>query len=150
MHPDDTRRAIQEARHSYLETDLSPVRLMGDALVSAYFAGDNAKSREKARSEVESFISGKLPRWDLLEASVKRLRSEHGILPFHWSIEFPEIFERENGGFDAIFGNPPFLGGSYITRSYGVRYFSYLGQNFAGCVHHCDYVGYFVRRDFDL
>jgi hypothetical protein len=30
--------------------------------------------------------------------------------PFHWPLEFPEVFVRENGGFDAIVGNPPFLG----------------------------------------
>ena len=34
----------------------------------------------------------------------------HPLTPFHWEIEFPEVFARENGGFDAIVGNPPFLG----------------------------------------
>ncbi len=29
---------------------------------------------------------------------------------FHWPIEFPEVFVRKNGGFDAFVGNPPFLG----------------------------------------
>ena len=35
------------------------------------------------------------------------------LAPFHWQIEFPEVFlpaERENPGFDAIVGNPPFAG----------------------------------------
>lgn len=31
-------------------------------------------------------------------------------LPFHWPLEFPEVFSRENPGFDAFVGNPPFLG----------------------------------------
>ncbi|MFX1255691.1 MAG: Eco57I restriction-modification methylase domain-containing protein, partial [Promethearchaeota archaeon] len=26
---------------------------------------------------------------------------------FHWELEFPDVFERENGGFDAVVGNPP-------------------------------------------
>jgi len=30
--------------------------------------------------------------------------------PFHWPLEFPEVFARDNHGFDAILGNPPFLG----------------------------------------
>ena len=30
--------------------------------------------------------------------------------PFHWPLEFPEVFLRPNGGFDAFVGNPPFLG----------------------------------------
>ena len=32
--------------------------------------------------------------------------------PFHWEIEFPEVFQK--GGFDAFVGNPPFLGGRRI------------------------------------
>ena len=30
--------------------------------------------------------------------------------PLHWPLDFPEVFDRENPGFDAIAGNPPFLG----------------------------------------
>ncbi len=30
--------------------------------------------------------------------------------PFHWPLEFPEVFQNANAGFDAIIGNPPFLG----------------------------------------
>ena len=38
----------------------------------------------------------------------------HPLTPFHWEIEFPEVFARENGGFDAIVGNPPFAGKNTI------------------------------------
>jgi len=30
--------------------------------------------------------------------------------PFHWPLEFPEVFGRTSSGFDALVGNPPFLG----------------------------------------
>ena len=30
--------------------------------------------------------------------------------PFHWPLEFPEVFARASSGFDAMIGNPPFLG----------------------------------------
>lgn len=30
--------------------------------------------------------------------------------PFHWPLEFPEVFARSPSGFDALVGNPPFLG----------------------------------------
>ena len=47
----------------------------------------------------------------------------HPLAPFHWEIEFPEVFARENGGFDAIVGNPPFAGKNTVAasnrRSYG-------------------------------
>ena len=35
----------------------------------------------------------------------------------HWPIEFPEVFEQ--GGFDAVIGNPPFLGGQKLTGAFG-------------------------------
>ena len=28
---------------------------------------------------------------------------------FHWEIEFPEVFEKDRAGFDAVFGNPPYV-----------------------------------------
>jgi len=52
--PDDTARVIQEQRHRHVETRLSPIRVMGDAVLSAFFAADKAKAREKARAEVET------------------------------------------------------------------------------------------------
>jgi hypothetical protein len=42
-----------------------------------------------------------------LRAEVDALRTK-GVIPFHWEIEFPEVFRK--GGFDAIVGNPPFAG----------------------------------------
>lgn len=148
---DDTMRAIQEQRHKHVETRLSPVRLLGDAIIAAFFSADKAKAREKARADSESWFSGRPARWDLLEASAKTLREgEYGIPPFHWAIEFPEVFKRENGGFDAIVGNPPFLGGARISELYGRAYFAWATTSYSGCRHQCDLVGYFFRRAFDL
>ncbi|QTL04820.1 N-6 DNA methylase [Aquabacter sp. L1I39] len=149
--PDDTMRAIQEARHRNLELEVSPIRTMGDAVISAFFAADKPKARERARAEVESHISGMPPRWDLLEAAVAALRgSEHGITPFHWQVEFPEVFARDNGGFDAIVGNPPFLSGSRTSQIFGASYFQFLLSRFSESKHQCDLVAFFVRQSFDI
>jgi len=149
--PDDTARVIQEQRHRHLETRLSPIRVMGDAVLSAFFAADKAKAREKARAEVESQISGIQPRWDQLEAAASRLRSgEHGIPPFHWQLEFPEVFARENGGFDAIVGNPPFLGGKRISEQYGKRYRDWLSAAHPRSNQNVDLVGHFFLSAFEL
>lgn len=148
---DDTARVVQEQRHRHLETRLSPIRLMGDAVLSAFFAADKAKAREKARAEVESQISGMPPRWDQLEAAANRLRSgEHGVPPFHWQLEFPEVFVRENGGFDAIVGNPPFLGGRKISSEFGERYRDWLQVAHADAHGNADLVSHFFRRSFDI
>lgn len=39
--------------------------------------------------------------------------------PFHWPLEFPEVFHRTNGGFDAFVGNPPFLGNRLWRGNHG-------------------------------
>jgi hypothetical protein len=48
------------------------------------------------------------------------------LAPFHWEIEFPEVFERENPGFDAIVGNPPFQGGRNLSATQGEVYSKWL------------------------
>lgn len=42
--------------------------------------------------------------------------------PFHWPLEFPEVFLRVDGGFDAFVGNPPFLGNRLWKGTYGAAY----------------------------
>ena len=85
---------------------------MGDAVIAAFFAEDKPKAREKKRAEVESWLGGSPVAWDKLAAMAATLKQgAHPLTPFHWEIEFPEVFARDNGGFDAIVGNPPFLGG---------------------------------------
>jgi len=39
--------------------------------------------------------------------------------PLHWIIAVPDVMER--GGFDAIIGNPPFLGGQKLTGALGTN-----------------------------
>ena len=123
--PDDTARAIQEQRHRSLEARLKDIRLMGDAVIAAFFAEDKPKAREKKRAEVESWLAGSPEAaWDKLAAMAATLKQgAHPLTPFHWEIEFPEVFARENGGFDAIVGNPPFLGG---TRHFRATWRQYL------------------------
>ena len=65
---------------------------------------------------------------------------------FHWFIEFPDIFER--GGFDCILGNPPYLGGSKLSRNYGHPFCEWLKVEFAPAGL-SDLVVYFLRRNFD-
>ncbi|QJP17930.1 N-6 DNA methylase [Starkeya sp. ORNL1] len=149
--PDDTTRVIQEARHRHVETRLSPIRAMGDAILSAFFAADKGKAREKARAEVESQISGMPPRWDQLDAAANRLRSgELGIPPFHWQLEFPEVFARENAGFDAIVGNPPFLGAKRISEQFGTGYRDWLAALHYRSTKNVDLVGHFFLRAYSL
>lgn len=71
--------------------------------------------------------------------------------PFNWPLEFPEVFLRENGGFDAFIGNPPFLGGQRITGVMGTAYRDWLVSYIAGGRRgSADLVAYFFLRGYTL
>ncbi len=35
---------------------------------------------------------------------------------FHWELEFSDVFTGERGGFDAVFGNPPYVNAVELDR----------------------------------
>jgi len=148
--PDDTARAIQEQRHRSLEARLKEIRLMGDAVIAAFFSASKVKAREKTRSEVESWLTGSLEAgWEKLAAMAVTLKQgDHPLTPFHWSIEFPEVFVRQNPGFDAMIGNPPFLGGTNISGANGSAYKDWLGAATSETHGKGDLCSHFFRRAF--
>jgi hypothetical protein len=152
--PDDTMRVILEKKHQFVEEQTKFARIIGDAVVAAFFAEDKPKAREKKRADVESWLmpAGKMEAdWDnLFSLAVTLWKGPHSLRPFHWQVEFPEVFTRQNGGFDAIVGNPPFLGGVKISNLLGMQYFSFLTLKFTEAGHLADYVAYFFRKAFDL
>ena len=120
-------------------------------MIAAFFAEDKPKAREKKRAEVESWLGGSPVAWDKLAAMAATLKQgAHPFAPFHWEIEFPEVFARANGGFDAVVGNPPFMGGTAISENMGMSYFQSLKLAFPPAGHHCDLVAYFFRRAFQM
>ena len=52
--------------------------------------------------------------------------SETQRQPFHWPLEFPEVYLSDKNGFDAVIGNPPFIKGISIGAFYGADYRNYL------------------------
>ena len=80
----------------------------------------------------------------LLDAGLPPGSSRHRT--FHWPLEFPEVFVNRDG-FDAIVGNPPFIGGKRITGALGQPYRDYLVEYIAGGQRgSADYVAYFFLR----
>ncbi|MBV8422830.1 MAG: N-6 DNA methylase, partial [Hyphomicrobiales bacterium] len=151
--PDDVRPAVQEKRHHFLEERIKDIRLIGDAVIAAFFAADKAKARERSRAEVESWLApyGSVPEWDKLIAMVGILKQgAHSLTPFHWEVEFPEVFARQNGGFDAIVGNPPFLGGKSISTTFGNAYSLWLEECHPEGTRSADLAAHFFRRAFAL
>lgn len=149
--PDDVTRVVQEARHRRVDADVEPARQVGDAVVAAFFSADKPKARAAALAEVEDWISGHLPPlWDKIASASKRFRAEQGWRPFHWQVEFPEVFMRDNPGFDAIVGNPPFAGKNTISASSGPKYMAWLQVLHEGAHGNSDLVAHFFRRAFGL
>jgi hypothetical protein len=67
--------------------------------------------------------------------------------PFHWPLEFPEVFARDRGGFDALVGNPPFKRGKDLSGLLGSSYREYLVQEIASNRRgSADLVVYFFLR----
>jgi hypothetical protein len=104
--PDDVRRAVQEGKHQEVERRLEFARLIGDAVLAAFFAADKPKAREKERARLESWLASASPTlWERVRELAATLRAgapHEQIQPFHWEIEFPEVFARDDPGFDAV------------------------------------------------
>ncbi|MEV7383531.1 Eco57I restriction-modification methylase domain-containing protein [Streptomyces lydicus] len=70
--------------------------------------------------------------------------------PVHLPLVFPEVWE-ERGGFDAVVGNPPFLGGKKLTGAFGESYREYLVDHLGrGTRGSADLVAYFLLRAHEL
>ncbi|RDB46379.1 Eco57I restriction-modification methylase domain-containing protein [Tsukamurella tyrosinosolvens] len=70
--------------------------------------------------------------------------------PIHWNVEAPDVMVV-HGGFDAIIGNPPFLGGKKISGAMGGNFRDWLLFQVAfGATGNADLVSYFFLRAFSL
>lgn len=131
------------------QVELSKVRVIGDLVVAAFFSSEKPKDRELQLAEFAGAVvrgeAENYRRWldELQNASPS-------LVPFHWQIEFPESFERPNPGFDAIVGNPPFMGGRMVRSRLGGAFCDWLPETFQGFSNNADLVAAFFRRGFDL
>lgn len=128
---------------------LSQVKLAGDLVVAAFFSAAKPKEREaKLAVFADALERGEAATY---RSWLEELRqAERPLVPFHWQLEFPEVFERENSGFDAMAGNPPFQGGRNLTATQGEAYSKWLLQIHEGSSGGADLVAHFFKRAFEL
>ncbi|HXG70835.1 MAG TPA: DNA methyltransferase [Gemmatimonadaceae bacterium] len=143
---------------------VADVRLIGDIVISAFFERKKPRDRETLRvayaGKVEATL--RVVGDDIAVASDAAVRLElraiqdglrEGDRPvpaFHWEMEFPEVFNRENGGFDAVVGNPPFAGKNTIAAASHDRYLPWLLATHEESHGNADLVAHFYRRAFNL
>ncbi len=150
----DVRDAELKARlHREAEDSLARVRVLADLIIGAAISTASSNAERSgalldARLEELLLQAGAAlvpPQdermaadrqdgaelWLLRQRSAQLLGSANGTdtkrRPFHWLVEFPEVFSTGTaGGFDAMVGNPPFMGGKKISDPLGTDYREYL------------------------
>jgi hypothetical protein len=145
---------LKKQKLSLADEAADPIRRAGDLIIAAFFGAEKDKERLRLRDEYLDRLTGlqKNPT-DLIwyQQTLRDLRSgEYPITPFHWEIEFPEVFERYNAGFDAIVGNPPFAGRTTLSESSHKCYIAWLQTIHEESHGNSDLVAHFFRCTYDL
>ena len=168
MAADDGELSSREKEFLLRESDdaLDRARLIADLAVGAFFAADSDKARKAERirrlDAVTAWLhnaddgpppSELIAMQDSLHATVK---------PFHWMLEFPEVFYAERPDplegdqvnraayMDAFVGNPPFMPSSVIYKFAGPMYTPWLVTRYHDVDGRSDYCAHFFRRANEL
>jgi hypothetical protein len=131
-------------------------RRIGDLVVHAFFSSEKDQEREAERGRLLIAVNNALAAGGELPAPLRELAASvreptpdsDGLAPFHWTLEFPEVFAR--GGFDVIVGNPPFAGKNTIADGNRRGYPAWLVAANPRAHGNSDLVAYFFRRAFDV
>ena len=146
------------------EKDLEVLTRVADAVVAAGLdpavGAKPGKRLNEAYGDLAAALGRAFPADGAGDDSMLGAVLERGLTPtvdtdyehwhcLHWPLAVPEVMER--GGFDAIVGNPPFLGGQKLTGAMGdnVRdwFVNILAEGRRGSA---DLVAYFFLRAFSL
>lgn len=153
---DHTQIETKNRLHAEAEAATAKVKAIADCLIALELRGLDGDAYEDQRTDEAEKVQHLMKR-DAdasLKSPVSHLQSVlaaysreqlHGRRPFHWAVEFPEVFARS--GFDGFVGNPPYMGGQKISGSMGMEYRRYLVENIAeGRRGSADLCVYFVLR----
>ena len=146
------------------EEDLKLLTRVADAIVAVGLNLKTGAKPGKRLNEVYSDLAVALgrafPTEGASDDSMLEAILERGLTPtvptdykrwhcLHWPLAMPEVMER--GGFDAIVGNPPFLGGKKISGAMGANLRGWLINVLAGRpADNVDLVAYFFLRASSL
>lgn len=143
--PDAELRDTWDAAQAELHT----LRLYGDLAILAFFSSDKPKEREAARKDFAAQIMADTAHRH--QSQLDALRTDSPPLaPFHWELEFPEVFDRRTSGFDCFVGNPPFAGKNTVSGGNVPRYPDWLQSLHTESHGNADLVAHFFRRGFNL
>jgi hypothetical protein len=150
---DHTQIEAKNRLNAEAEAATAKVKALADCLIAFELLGLDGEAYEEQRAdEAEKMqllmkrdsdvgIQTSTAKSELAHAARKVLR---GRSPFHWSVEFPEVFAL--GGFDAFVGNPPFMGGTVATTTFGSDYMDLIRSLYVPWHGKADLAGLFLRR----
>ncbi|MEQ9186978.1 MAG: hypothetical protein RLP15_04535 [Cryomorphaceae bacterium] len=150
--PETTPEEIDAKQRAYIKLQnsdaLNRLRTLADLQVAQFFLSKtpNHKDYLVTDAEYHRYLRGEKAYTHAQET--KWMQVAHEKRFFHYFLEFPEVFSA--GGFDAILGNPPYLGGGKISTNFGKDYLTFITSSFRGMKGLTDLVAYFLRRNFDL
>ena len=136
--------------------------MVGDAVCAVYVHNDKPKGRTAARlqliQKLERYMDKKedvVAATDIEGERVLLKTSDKPVVPFHWQIEFPEVFALDDGmkptrGFDVMVGNPPFAGKNTMAEGNANGYPEWLKELHSDSHGNSDLVAHFFRRAYSL
>src|SRR5271157_5088887 len=150
--PANTVEDVREKERLLAEAEekTARLRLAADLLISVEFQPVSSAGEKEALHNSMAIQAGEYVQNGTLEdfraAAQKVLEGQR---TFHWPLEFPEVIV-DRGGFDAVIGNPPFMGGLKLETALGQKCRDFLVENIANGVRGhrgtADLCAYFVLR----
>jgi hypothetical protein len=134
-----------------VEEKTARLRYAADLLIALEYEPTTAASGKEDAHNSAAIQAGHFVSEQHIEAFGEAARRAlNGQRSFHWPLEFPEVYVN-CGGFDALLGNPPFMGGSKITGHFGTAYRDALIRLLAaGRRGNADLCAYFFLRAAQL
>jgi len=141
----------QERLFRGAEQHMAELRIAADGVLGAFFGADRPRARMAALEALHDTAGSTDRLWAALRVSAAGLQvPPHRLRPFHWPLEFPEVFAGDTPGFDAIVGNPPFAGKNTLLHGNRLHYLDWLQTLHADAHGNADLVAHFFRRAFLL
>ncbi len=148
-HTPDEIAAKARAYHKFVNgKGYNFLKAMADTLVAQFFIPKTTTNKDRLMTDSDfmTILQG-FGGWQNQQTAFAVVIAQEKRF-FHWFLEFPEVFQ--NGGFDCILGNPPFLGGQKVSTINGLAFLNWIHTNYYPAKGTTDLVAYFVRRTFSI
>jgi hypothetical protein len=147
--PETTPAEIAEKKSRYEKlqrADALLLRQLAAIPIAQFYLPKTAGNKDRLITDAafRHYLAGRTPQG---QATASAWAIAERKKAFHWFLEFPEIIA--NGGFDCILGNPPYLGGTLLSGTYGHAFCEYVRWQYAP-TGLSDLVVFFLRRIFSL